>query len=135
MIGCPGPYPNLGIVYWVYVYYKNSKGENLLDPSTIGHYNRGDVKINGMGLGVGEFRVDSARYHSPLPKGFALSFPLPNSTNSTGETISLITLNNTTTDTLASRILGTVLKSCTYNRVNVLPANLSTPVFPVVIVK
>lgn len=116
-------------IYTVNIYYKNSKGENLLDPGTVGHYNKNDINVNGS-----DFSIDSARYHSPLPKGYALSFVLSGG-YSTGTFNFIITLNSATTDTLVSKFSGTVLKSCTYNRVNVLPANLSTPDFPVVIVK
>jgi len=131
MMGCPGPNPS-DPIYHVFIYYKNSKGENLLDPSTVGHYNASDVKVNG---NTSDFSIDSTRQSSTLPKGFALSFILPSGKNATGNTNFIIALNSTTIDTLTCKSSGATLTSCKYNRVNVLPANLNSPVFPVVIVK
>ena len=132
VMGCPDPNAHFltDPRYSVYIYYKNSKGENLLDPSTVGHYNASDVRVNG---NSSDFSIDSARYNSKLPKGYALSFIPINDGKNVG--LDIITLSSTIIDTLSSKYSGTTLISCAYNRVNVLPANLNSTVFPVVIVK
>lgn len=130
---CPGPYQGPGITYRIFIYYKNGKGENLFDPATSGHFERSKVKLNGDNSG---FTIDSVRYNSKMPKGFALSFILPSGVNATGRDATfLIRLQPSDTDTLVSRNSGESLVSCTYNGVNVLPSPMTSPLFPVVIVK
>lgn len=133
MMGCPGPNPASEVGYQVYLYYKNDKGENLLDPGTNNHYDQKDVTVNE---GWTDFNIDSARYNSKLPKGYALSFGLPSGSNATGKPASfIIKLDNADTDTLISKNSGEALVSCTYNGKDVLPSPFDSPIFPVVIVK
>lgn len=128
MMGCPDPNSVPNITYTIFIYYKNDKGENLLDPSTDGHYQESDIKINGSNT---EFSIDTAWINN-LPKGYALYF-IPKGYGSDKEGRAIITL--TSTDTLISRYSGETLVLCTYNGKNVLPSNMDSPNFPVEIVK
>jgi len=131
MTACPGPYHGPNVVYRICIYYKNNKGENLFDPATSGHFDRSKVMLNGDKTG---FTIDSTRSNSKLPRGFALSF-IPSQGVSGNNALDIIAVNDAIIDTLSSRYSGETLTSCTYNGVNVLPSPLSSPIFPVEIVK
>lgn len=133
--GCP-PFNGNDPMYAVMIYYKNDKGEDLLDPATVGHYNQNDIRINGYSMKESNFSIDSTQ-NSSYPKGFALSFDIWQKGNS--DSIGYIILLNTNTiDTLsvkASKTQGTLI-SCKYDKVDVLPANLpKRAIFPIEIVK
>ena len=128
---CPGPYQGPGITYRIFIYYKNGKGENLFDPATSGHFERSKVKLNGDNSG---FTIDSVRYNSKMPKGFALSFSPSRGANGKSA-LDIISINDAIEDTLSSKYSGEILISCTYNGVNVLPSPMTSPLFPIVIVK
>ncbi|MFN6090377.1 MAG: hypothetical protein ACK47E_16650 [Cyclobacteriaceae bacterium] len=128
---CPGPYQGPGITYRIFIYYKNGKGENLFDPATSGHFERSKVKLNGDNSG---FTIDSVRYNSKMPKGFALSF-IPSRGANGKSALDIISINDAIEDTLSSKYSGEILISCTYNGVNVLPSPMTSPLFPIVIVK
>jgi hypothetical protein len=49
--------------------------------------------------------------------------------------LDIISINDAIEDTLSSKYSGETLISCTYNGVNVLPSPMTSPLFPVVIVK
>lgn len=129
--GCPGPYHGPNVTYRIYIYYKNGKGENLFDPATVGYFMKSKVRLNGDNSG---FTIDSVRPNSKLPKGFALSF-IPSKGVNGNNSLDIIVINDAIIDTLSSKYSGETLTSCTYNRLNVLPTPLSSPFFPVVIIK
>ncbi|MFM7431126.1 MAG: hypothetical protein ACKO1F_14680 [Flammeovirgaceae bacterium] len=131
LIGCPGTYHGPNVTCRICIYYKNIQGENLFDPATSGHFERSRVKLNGDNSG---FTIDSARFNSKLPKGFALSF-IPSRGANGSHALDLIEIDDKITDTLKSRYSGEMLTSCTYNGVNVLPSPPTSPIFPVEIVK
>jgi hypothetical protein len=132
MMGCPSPPPQ--VAYRIYIYYKN-RGGDMLDPKA-NVYKRSDITINGETTDFSIELIDSARYNGRLRQGYALSFILPSGVNATGRDATfLIRLQPSDTDTLVSRNSGESLVSCTYNGVNVLPSPLSSPLFPVVVVK
>ncbi len=131
MTACPGPYHGPNVVYRICIYYKNSKGENLFDPATSGHFDRSKVMLNGDKTG---FTIDSTRSNSKLLRGFALSF-IPSRGVGGNNALDIIAVNDAIIDTLSSRYSGETLASCTYNGVNVLPSPLSSPIFSVEIVK
>jgi hypothetical protein len=131
-MACPGPYHGPDITYSIFIYYKNDRGENLLDTTTSGHYEKSDIRVNG---NSGDFSIHNFGYGKIPLKEYALSFILPAGVNATGKATFLITLSKTDTDTLVSKNSDETLTACTYNGVNVLPSPLDSPVFPVVIVK
>jgi hypothetical protein len=131
MTACPGPYQGPGITYRIFIYYKNGKGENLFDPATSGRFERSKVKLNGDNSG---FTIDSVRYNSKMPKGFALSF-IPSRGANGKSAFDIISINDAIEDTLSSKYSGETLISCTYSGMNVLPSPMTSPLFPVVIVK
>ncbi len=117
---------NLGpVFYGAWIFYRNAKGEDLLDAKTKGHFE--SPKIDGLDA-FQPFRKTEAG-SSGFPIGYYMYVELK-----TNKTKIIILLNNTISDTLSYTFSGTKLTSCEYNRTNVLQAN-DPHEFPVLIVK
>jgi hypothetical protein len=127
----PEPAPD----YFAYLYFENSKGDDLLNPSTPGHFITDSITVNGFHAGTYyDFRITNSPNLSPdrnPPKGYSCALALLR-----GKTSDIIILNRNTVDTLSWTFSGTKLNSCKYNRVDVLPTTLGSYItFPVLVVK
>jgi hypothetical protein len=113
-----------------YIFYKNFKGEDLLDVNTAGHFDFSIIKIDGKsGITNGKVLAGTGFTHIGFPEGYYLELPLL-----TTDAYHIISLNSTNSDTLSYTYTGTKLMQCDYNKINVLPANAAVQ-FPIIIVK
>ena len=124
------PSPSFSIAY---LFYRNSKSEDLLDANTQGHFDRNAITITSNGkTGTpegGKILAGTGYIQMGFPEGYFVNLPLVAT-----KTDIIISLNSTISDTLSYAYSGNKLITCIYNKRNVLPANAAIQ-FPVVIIK
>ncbi|MFM9838603.1 MAG: hypothetical protein ACKVOQ_10090 [Cyclobacteriaceae bacterium] len=129
---CGSPQPKF---YTAFIYYKNTKGEDLLDTKIQGHFSIDSIKLNGYHSDIANFSiVNTSNLADPnLPNGLGLSIVLSTSVNR-----QVISLNKALSDTLYYSFSNATLVTCRYNRAMVSPPTSLTNFpyqFPVVVIK
>ena len=135
-----------------FIYYRNSKGQDLLDPSTAGYFGQSGLTIsysNPDGTAgnktLSAFKLPSGSSSSNFPDGYYLTIdPFGINYNGTSgivrgnSCVILLQLNKSITDTLTFDYSGRTLTSFFYNKTLVSPPTgmTSYPMdFPVMVTK
>lgn len=130
--GSKEPTPTL---YLPFIFYHNSGGQDLLDPSVTGAYRLDSIKLNGNSASVAGVSITNTKGFSDpnMPTGYALNFALGPST-----TKAVITIGKKISDTLYYTFAEAKMTECRYNKMIVKPPGGTTAFplqFPVSIAK
>ncbi|MFM9838601.1 MAG: hypothetical protein ACKVOQ_10080 [Cyclobacteriaceae bacterium] len=114
------------------IFYRNSKGEDLLDPSISNHFEIGTIKINGFPASLLKKDGGSAWASLGFPVGYCIDKNLTASGNFNGTIETIISIDTKINDTLKCNYQNGKLIGCIYNKTNV-----SNPVgeFPILVLK
>jgi hypothetical protein len=116
------------------IFYRNSKGEDLLDPGVTNHFEIETMKINGFpaSLSLRKRDVGSVWASLGFPIGYCLNKNLTADGNYNGSIETIILIDAKISDTLKCDYQNGKLIKCFYNK-----ANVSNPVgeFPILVLK